>query len=665
MARRPRTPPVGRRRDAAGRSGVRPGLGAGLPRVDFSIDGGASHPLDPREPTVFSGADSRASGRHAVTGIRLDGEGLRPDPVVALSAGRSARSVGDRRSRRRSGGPTQDGEASQPIGQVVYEMHVGTFTPRGHLGGGGGRARRRSRDLGVTVDRDDAGRRFRRAVRLGLRRRRPLRADAPLRHARRPARVRRSRARARPRRDPRRRLQPPRAGRQLPVGLLARLLHRPVHERLGRRDQLRGPARRRARSSSRTRATGSTSSTSTACGSTRRRTSTTPRRAHPRRRSSRRARDGGRRRARSTSSPRTNRRTRGSCATRRRAATASTRCGTTTSTTAPMVALTGRREAYYTRLPGHAAGVHLVREVRLSVSGPVVPLAEASAAARRRSICRRTRSSTYLENHDQVANSAFGRAAAPADVAAALPRDDGADAARPGDADAVSGPGVRLVGAVPVLRRSPRGAGEAVRTRARRVPRAVPEPADDRVVQRRCRRRSTGDLRALQAGSRASATRHAEAYALHRDLLRCAATTPVISHARHDGSTARCSRPRAFVLRYLRRGATAIGCWSSISAAISISRRRREPLLAPPAGCALARCSWSSEAARYGGQGTPPLRRRRPRGAFPAKPRCCSRSGRSRDCRRSMRDDRTDAARSRGRDDRGRRAIRCRGANGS
>ena len=45
------------------------------------------------------------------------------------------------------------------------------------------------------------------------------------------------------------------------------------------------------------------------------------------------------------------------------AATASTRCGTTTSTTAPMVALTGRNEAYYTDYLGDAAGVHLGGQV--------------------------------------------------------------------------------------------------------------------------------------------------------------------------------------------------------------------------------------------------------------------------------------------------------------
>ena len=60
------------------------------------------------------------------------------------------------------------------------------------------------------------------ALRLGLRRRRPLRALPPLRRARRPARLRRRGPRLGHRRDPGRRLQPPRPGRQVPGALRRR-----------------------------------------------------------------------------------------------------------------------------------------------------------------------------------------------------------------------------------------------------------------------------------------------------------------------------------------------------------------------------------------------------------------------------------------------------------
>ena len=177
----------------------------------------------------------------------------------------------------RSAGPMRRGraDADRPgdLRDARRHLHAG-----GHVGGGGRAARRNWRGIGITVDRDDADRRVSRPLRLGLRRRRPLRAGARLRHARRPAGVRRSRARARHRRHPRRRLQPPRTRRQLPRGVLARLLHRQVHERLGPRDQFRRAGAGARATSSRTRATGSTSSTSTACASTRRRTSRTRRR---------------------------------------------------------------------------------------------------------------------------------------------------------------------------------------------------------------------------------------------------------------------------------------------------------------------------------------------------------------------------------------------------
>ena len=81
-----------------------------------------------------------------------------------------------------------------PRRAVIYELHVGTFTPAGTFRGAieqpavPARPRRHR-------DRADAGRRVRRAAQLGLRRRRAVRAVARLRAARRPARAGRRRAR--------------------------------------------------------------------------------------------------------------------------------------------------------------------------------------------------------------------------------------------------------------------------------------------------------------------------------------------------------------------------------------------------------------------------------------------------------------------------------------
>ena len=157
---------------------------------------------------------------------------------------------------------------------MLYEMHIGTFTREGTWAA----AERELPDAegpGRHLHRGDARRGFRRAVRLGLRRRRPVRPDASLRHAGRFCGVHRSRPRPGHRRHPRRRLQSPGPRRQLPQGVLRRLLHRIRTRPTGARRSTStaptvGPGARvlhRQR-----RATGSTSSISTASASTRRRT---------------------------------------------------------------------------------------------------------------------------------------------------------------------------------------------------------------------------------------------------------------------------------------------------------------------------------------------------------------------------------------------------------
>ena len=66
-------------------------------------------------------------------------------------------------------------------GQVIYEMHVGTFTPKGPAGRGGGQLPHwRLRHHGAG---GNAGRGVSRPLRLGLRRRRPLRSHPAVRRA--------------------------------------------------------------------------------------------------------------------------------------------------------------------------------------------------------------------------------------------------------------------------------------------------------------------------------------------------------------------------------------------------------------------------------------------------------------------------------------------------
>ena len=152
-------------------------------------------------------------------------------------------------------------------GQVLYEMHVGTFTPEGTWAA----AARELPELARTRHhgaRADAGRRLPRPLRLGLRRRRPLRADPPLRRARTTSAASST--------------GPTRLGLGVILDVVynhlgpdgnylkefsERLLHRPLRRTSGARPSTstgRTPDRS-ASSSRQRRATGSRSSTSTAC----------------------------------------------------------------------------------------------------------------------------------------------------------------------------------------------------------------------------------------------------------------------------------------------------------------------------------------------------------------------------------------------------------------
>ena len=276
-----------------------------------------------------------------------------------------------------------------------------------HLGGGGREAAlpegpRRHRGQ------HDAGQRVPGPLRLGLRRRRPLRPHPPLRHAGRPPALRRPRPRARPRRDPRRRLQPHRARREFPQSLRPGLFHRPPRHRMGRGAELRRAERHRHARPRRspTPPIGSPNTISTGSGSTPPRTSTTtPTITSWRRWAARHARRPGR--ARSSSWPRTSRRIPISCARSTRAAPGSTACGTTTCTTPP-----------WWRRPGATNSTTPTTKARR----------RSSSRRRNTAICSRARPTaattgraaslaldlapdafvTFVQNHDQVANAARG-----------------------------------------------------------------------------------------------------------------------------------------------------------------------------------------------------------------------------------------------------------------
>ena len=281
-------------------------------------------------------------------------------------------------------------------------------------------ARRSCRDLaelGVTVHRGHAGRRFPGRFGWGYD---GVDLFAPTRLYGTPDDLRAfvdRGARPRHRRDPRRRLQPLRPRRQLPRRVLRRLLHRPLRERMGRARINFDGAERRA-----------------GARVLHRERRLLDRRVPPRRPAPRRDADDLRRLARRTSSPRSSRararrprrrprhprrrreRAAGRAAAARpaeRRLSASTRCGTTTSTTPPRSRSPGRREAYYTDYRGSAAGVHLGRRKHgFLYQGQRYRWQKQARAARRRFGLPPAGFVTFLQNHDQVANSAPRPAAA-------------------------------------------------------------------------------------------------------------------------------------------------------------------------------------------------------------------------------------------------------------
>ena len=108
----------------------------------------------------------------------------------------------------------------------IYELHVGTFTRGGHVGGGRARAAPSWRALGITMIELMPVAEFDGRFGWGYD---GVDLFAPTRLYGAPGRLpalRRPRARAGHRRDPRRRLQPLRPGRQLSARVRARLLHR-------------------------------------------------------------------------------------------------------------------------------------------------------------------------------------------------------------------------------------------------------------------------------------------------------------------------------------------------------------------------------------------------------------------------------------------------------
>ena len=103
----------------------------------------------------------------------------------------------------------------------------------------------------------------------------------------------------------------------------------------------------------------------------------------------------------------------------------------------------------------------------------------------------------------------------------------------------------------------------------------------------------------------ADCEKHAEVLAMHRDLIRLRKDDPLLGKAvrgTFDGAVLSTS---AFVLRFFGRALDDRLLIVNLGAHVHLDPAP-EPLLAPPPGCEWE-MAWSSEDPRYGGSGTPPL----------------------------------------------------------
>jgi maltooligosyltrehalose trehalohydrolase len=268
-----------------------------------------------------------------------------------------------------------------------------------------------------------------------------------------------------------------------------------------------------------------------------------------------------------------------------------------------VVALTGRREAYYQDYLGTPQELISCARFGYLYQGqwyswqkkrrgtPALDLLPSSFV-------------TYLENHDQVANSASGRRlhalTSPARhraMTAWLLLGPGTPMLFQGQEFSSSAPFLYFADHKPDL-------ADAVGRGRVEFLSQFPSLTDERVVRRLAPPAAEDTFTACKLDF-TERQRHHEAYRLHRDLLALRRDDPVLSRAgtyRPEGAALGVG---ALLLRYLdaERGDRLL--------VINLDRDLdftpvREPLLAPPVSTRW-RLTWSSEAPQYGGHGLPPL----------------------------------------------------------
>ncbi|HXH82383.1 MAG TPA: malto-oligosyltrehalose trehalohydrolase [Candidatus Tectomicrobia bacterium] len=211
---------------------------------------------------------------------------------------------------------------------------------------------------------------------------------------------------------------------------------------------------------------------------------------------------------------------------------------------------------------------------------------------------------TFIQNHDQIANSARGHRrhllTSPGRykaMTALMLLGPGTPLLFQGQEFGASAPFLYFADHKPELARQVRrGRADFLRQfpalAAPEMQEQLPDPAD----------RDTFERSRLDLSER---ERHAETYALHRDLLALRREDAVFASQRPGGLDGAVLSPDAFVLRYFDGEHDERLLLVNLGRELTIDPAP-EPLLAPPAG-ARWEVRWSSEDPRYGGVGTPPV----------------------------------------------------------
>src|SRR5256714_127507 len=268
-----------------------------------------------------------------------------------------------------------------------------------------------------------------------------------------------------------------------------------------------------------------------------------------------------------------------------------------------MVALTGRSEAYYTDYKGTPQEFVSAVKYGFLYQG-------------QRYKWQRKRRGTpaldlpphifvnFIENHDQVANSARGLRAhlltSPGRfraMTALLMLAPGTPLLFMGQEFASSSPFQYFADHEPELaskvRRGARPALAQIRNPALRGNRAAPPAPGDAQTFERCK---------LDFSER---EKNREVYEMHRDLLRLRREDSIFAAQRERGVDGAVLGDEAFVLRFFGEGGDDRLLIVNLCRDLNFNPAP-EPLLAPPEGTVWTTL-WSSEDFRYGGTGTPPL----------------------------------------------------------